>query len=103
MSKEALVEASANTVKAATGGDTATPTGLDSVNGFPAFQQEGRGEIAGLSVMTLSTVVDTPDAYYNIVAVTPERDYVLMRTQIDQVIQSLDPQSATSVKSEATQ
>lgn len=92
MSEQAISEAAAGMAKAATADGTVAPTSVTTVNGLPAVQYEGRGELGGYSIVSLATAIDGPEAYYSILAVVEEKDYDSMRDSLDQIVQSFQPQ-----------
>lgn len=63
-------------------------TALTQVNQLPAVQYETRGEFSGHQVVALATMVESPEAYYNLLAVGYAADYDTMRDEVNRVVQS---------------
>ena len=91
--------AASDSAKAMTGSaGSIQQTALAQINELPAVQYEARGEFAGHQVVALSTMVESPEAYYNIIAVGYAADFDTMRDELNQVIQSfreVQPKTAT--------
>lgn len=85
-----LAAAAASDSAKAVAGSSATiqQTALTQVNQLPAVQYESRGEFAEQQVVALSTMVESPEAYYNLLAVGYAADYDTMQDEINQVIES---------------
>lgn len=87
-----LNEGVVSAAKAMTGSEgTVTPTSLTTVGELTAVQYEGRGEFSGYSVAVLATGIDSPGAYYNILAVGQQSQFDEARSEINQIVQSFQP------------
>lgn len=81
--------AASDSAKAATGNSsTIQQTPLNQINNLSAVQYEARGEFAGYDVVALSTMVESPESYYNLLAVGYATDFSKMHDELNQVIQS---------------
>lgn len=96
---ELAAAAASDSAKATTGNSgTIQQTALAQINELSAVQYEARGEFAGHQVLTVSTMVESPEAYYNILAVGYAADFATMHDELDQIIQSfqeVQPTTAT--------
>lgn len=89
ITREVASMAASDSAKAATGNSsTIHQTPLNQINDLSAVQYESQGEFAGYDVVALSTMVESPKAYYNLLAVGYATDFSKMRDELHQVIQS---------------
>jgi hypothetical protein len=91
MTPEILAQAIRTSAEVVVGDSgTLTTTSLTEINGMPTTQYEGQGEFNNNTVGVLSTGVDTPDTYYNILVVGYAADLEAMENDLNQIIQSFD-------------
>lgn len=97
---ELAAVAASDSAKATTGNSaTIQQTALSQISELPAVQYEARGEFAGHQVVALSTMVESPEAYYNLLAVGYAADFNRMGNEVNQVIQSFqEVQSAAATQ-----
>lgn len=81
--------AASDSAKAITGTSAAIQqTALTQINQLPVVQYEARGEFAGHQVVALATMIESPEAYYNLLSVGYTADVDSRRDELNQVIQS---------------
>jgi len=97
---ELASSAASDSAKAITGSSaTIQQTALTQINQLPVVQYEARGEFAGHQVVALATMIESPEAYYNLLSVGYTADVDARRNELNQVIQSFrEVQAATAAQ-----
>lgn len=94
---ELASSAASDSAKAITGTSAAIQqTALTQINQLPVVQYEARGEFAGHQVVALATMIESPDAYYNLLTVGYTTDFDARRNELNQVIQSFREASVST-------
>lgn len=82
-------EAASDSAKAVAGNaSTIQQTALTQINKQPVVQYEARGEFGKHQIVAIATLIESPDAYYNLLAVGYAADYDTMHDEVNRVIQS---------------